>query len=482
MCAFPSSVPAFSAEVCVLGGGPAGAAAALRLSQLGHRVMLVDRPRRARVRIGESLPPSVLPLLATLGLRARIEDAGFLRSRGALVHWDGSAPPMAQSQAAEAGLQVERERFDALLIDGAKAADVQVVHASAGAPVRVDAHWHVPLREGGSVRSAVVIDARGRRAHPVEGPRTVALCAEWAGPAPPADSRTRVEAGASAWCWALPLSDGGVTAAAFIDAQRCAGIDAVERARLYQDLIAASPLLADLLAGRQCGKVLACDATPCAVPDAAPEPGLLRVGEAAFAIDPLSSQGVAAALRSAVQAAACVRTALRRPDDAALAWDFHRTQAQRAMRWHARLAGGYYAQAAEQHEDAFWSSRAAPAEAAPAAQRPWPGLDERLALDAQARWSREPVLADGWVHASDALQHPTLDSPIAFLGGQPVTEWLAPLTSRPALRDLLDTWHQRFGDTRTLAVWPMLWRQGLIVPANRANQANQASGESAGRQ
>jgi len=112
------------------------------------------------------------------------------------------------------------------------------------------------------------------------------------------------------------LSNGGVTAAAFVDAQHCAGIDAVERARLYQGLIAASPLLADLLAGRQCGKVLACDATPGAVADAAPEPGLLRVGEAAFAIDPLSSQGVAAALRSAVQAAACVRTALRRPDDA----------------------------------------------------------------------------------------------------------------------------------------------------------------------
>lgn len=479
MCASPSSVPAFSAEVCVLGGGPAGAAAALRLSQLGHRVVLVDRPRRTRVRIGESLPASVLPLLATLGLRAQLEDAGFLRSRDALVHWPSSAPPMAQSQAAEPGLQVERERFDALLLDGARAADVQVVRASAEAPDRIDAaHWHVPLREGGSVRCAVLIDARGRRAHPVEGPRTVALCADWAGPAP-ADSRTRVEAGESAWCWALPLSDGGVTAAAFIDAQRCAGIDAVERTRLYQGLIAASPLLADLLASRRCGKVLACDATPGAVADAAPEPGLLRVGEAAFAIDPLSSQGVAAALRSAVQAAACVRTALRRPDDATLAWAFHRAQAQRAMRWHARLAGGYYAQAAERHEDTFWSSRAAPAEAAPSAQRPWPGLDDRLALDAQACWSHEPVLADGWVRASDALQHPMLDSPIAFLGGQPVSDWLSPLASRPALRDLLDTWHQRFGETRTLAVWPMLWRQGLIVPAN---QANQALSESAGRQ
>jgi flavin-dependent dehydrogenase len=447
----------------VLGGGPAGAAAALRLSQLGHQVMLVDRPRRARGHAGESLPPSVLPLLATLGLREQVERAGFLRARGAIVHWHTGESPAGQDRSIEAGLQVERERFDAMLLDGARAAGVQVLRAFAEAPVRVDSHWQVPLREGGLVRCRMLIDARGRRAHAIEGPRTVALCADWAGPSV-ADSRARIEAGASAWCWALPLPDGGVTAAVFVDAQRCAGIGAVERTGLYQGLLAASPLLAGLLPGRRCGKVMACDATPGAVADAAPEPGLLRVGEAAFALDPLSSQGVAAALRSGVQAATCVRTALRRPGDAALAWEFHRAQARRAVRRHARLAGNYYAQAAQRHDDVFWSSRARPDDPA-RSERPWPGLDQRLVLDAQARWSREPALADDWVRACDALRHPALDAPIAYLGGQPVGDWLSPLASRPALGDLLDIWHRRFGENRTLAVWPMLWRKGLLVPS-----------------
>lgn len=463
----------------MIGGGPAGSAAALRLAQVGHRVVLVNRPVQSRLpmRRGESLPPSVLPLLASLGLHARIENAGFLRTRGALVHWHDSAPPMAQSQAAEPGLQADRERFDALLLDGARAVGVQVIPATAEAPIRVDSHWHVPLRGGGVVRCAVVIDARGRRAHrhSIESPRTVALCANWAG-ALPADPRTRVQATASSWCWALPLSDGSITAAAFVDARRCAGLHPAERMQLYRRLIAASPLLADLLAGREHAAVTACDATSGATADAAPEPGLLRIGEAAFTIDPLSSQGVAAAMRSAVQAAACVRTALQRPDDAAIAWAFHRVQAQRAMRWHARLAGGYYAEAAERHPDAFWTSRAEPARATHEAKRPWPGLDERLALDANARCAREPALVDGWISPADALQHPTLDSPIAFLAGQPVTDWLSPLASKPLLRDLLDTWHRRFGENSTTTVWPMLWRQGLIVPAG------ERSSESAGGQ
>ncbi|HEY2925983.1 FAD-dependent oxidoreductase, partial [Piscinibacter sp.] len=45
-------------DVCVIGGGPAGSASAIRLAQLGHRVVLVERAPRGRAHVGESLPPS----------------------------------------------------------------------------------------------------------------------------------------------------------------------------------------------------------------------------------------------------------------------------------------------------------------------------------------------------------------------------------------------------------------------------------------
>jgi flavin-dependent dehydrogenase len=461
MCASPTSTPRSSAEVCVIGGGPAGSAAALRLTQMGHRVLLVDRAPRSRPHVGESLPPSVLPLLDSLGLRERLESTGVLQQRESAVHWPGDMP-MAQAPAAVAGWQVARDRFDALLLDAARRAGVQVLRATAGAARPLGTRWQVPLPGGDVVDAAMVIDARGRRAHPATGARTVALCGCWTGLAVE-DSRTRVEAGTSAWSWAMPLPGGRVNAVVFIDAARCAGLDAGARAALYRDLLGTPRWLGR----KQCGAVQPCDATPRMVADAAPLPGLLQVGDAAFTIDPLSSQGVTAALRSAVQAAACVHTALERPADAVLAWAFHRAQMQRASRMHARLAAGYYARAAEHFRHPFWTARTVEADPPPGRvpqpERAWPTLDQRLALDAQARWTHEPALEGDWVRSHDALLHPALDAPIAFLAEHPVAAWLDPLRSRPALRDLLDLWHQRFGEARTRSVWPLLWRQGLIV-------------------
>jgi len=478
----PNSGPVFSTEVCVLGAGPAGAATALRLAQLGHRVLIVERAPPGRPHVGESLPPSVLPMLEALGLREQVEDAEFLRTRGAVVQWHDRSPvpvpvpmPALGDRDGEAGFQVDRARFDALLLDAAQAAGVRVLRASAGAPIADGARWRVPLQGGGAVRASVAIDARGRRAGVADGPRTAALYAYWEGPRA-ADSRTRVESCASSWCWGAPLPDGRVNAAVFLDARRCAALPPGGRAALYMALLDTSPLLRSLLGGRRAGAVHACDATPRAVADAAPAAGLLRVGEAAFCIDPLSSQGVPAALRSAVQAAVCVHTALERPTDADLAWRFHREQVERSSRRHARLAAQFHALAARRHEDPFWARRAALAGAAPArdpdskpdsepAMRPWPQLDQRLVLDAQARWCRMPAMEGEWVTARHALQHPSLDAPIAFLAEQPVADWISPLQAAPRLRDLLDLWHQRFGEARTAAIWPWLWRRALVAPA-----------------
>jgi len=136
-------------DVTVVGGGPAGAASAIRLAQLGHRVVLVERAERGRPHVGESLPPTVLPLLQTLGVGERVEAARFLRPRGAIVQWDGVLRDVRDDARDEPGFQVDRGRFDALLLHA-------LVHAIATSKVTV-----VLRIRGGYVRPGIP-GTRGR--------------------------------------------------------------------------------------------------------------------------------------------------------------------------------------------------------------------------------------------------------------------------------------------------------------------------------
>ena len=120
--------PAGSTEILVIGAGPAGCACALHLARLGHAVTLVERGGMGRPAAVESVPAAVLPWLATLGLAQVVSGAGFLRPTSAWVQWAGPARQVVESQA---GFQVERNRFDALLRHAARSAGVQARSSSA---------------------------------------------------------------------------------------------------------------------------------------------------------------------------------------------------------------------------------------------------------------------------------------------------------------------------------------------------------------
>src|ERR1051325_8287288 len=112
-------------RVAVIGAGPAGVVFAARMSQLGHQVWLIERSLFPRARLGESLTAGVVPLLELIGAQAEIQRVGFSPVTGVRRQWDG--PPEIRRQPGNGGLLVDRERFDSVLLDRARALGVVVL-------------------------------------------------------------------------------------------------------------------------------------------------------------------------------------------------------------------------------------------------------------------------------------------------------------------------------------------------------------------
>ena len=79
-------------DVAVVGGGPAGCAAAISLARLGRRVALLERTSYGAARVGETLPPAVQPLLRELGVWERFLADGHAPAPGLVVRWGGAEP------------------------------------------------------------------------------------------------------------------------------------------------------------------------------------------------------------------------------------------------------------------------------------------------------------------------------------------------------------------------------------------------------
>ena len=109
------SAERITADVCVIGGGPAGSTTAHRLASFGYQVCLLERETFPEARSGASLPSSILPLLEVIGVRERMEHAGFLRPERIVVWWS-ERTSFGRSLPGLPGFHVDRSQFDDMLL------------------------------------------------------------------------------------------------------------------------------------------------------------------------------------------------------------------------------------------------------------------------------------------------------------------------------------------------------------------------------
>ena len=465
-----------TAEICVIGGGPAGAGAARRLALLGHSVCLIEKTDNSQNKVGESLPPNILVLLDALGVRERIEAASFLRPGKAVVRWSDESA-FTKSFPAQHGFLVNRGRFDQILLEAAKEAGVALIQPAQALRPHFDEtrrHWNIPVRSDSGllkIKAKYLVEAGGkssffkRKRKRYSAASTVALCAYWRNPKLDDASATLVEAGREEWFWGAALPDGAFSAMVFIDAKR--GRAARDLESFYRALLAESTLLRGCLSGALGGRVKGFDATGYIDEEPVGE-NLIKVGEACFSIDPLASQGVQAAMNSGLQSAFVVHTLLTRPENSAAAIQFYRDRQEETVARHHNLARQFYSESRFCKTSEFWQKRAvSKASERRAIPRANPALSDEsyLKLSTAASLIDTPCIAGDIITKTRALTHSSLERPVAYVNDTAIALLLDSIPQGGTVAEITRAWLPYISPQDSLRIINWLYETGVFNSA-----------------
>ncbi len=335
----PSPSGTHTADVVVIGGGPAGSTVSTLLAQHGYKVQLFERERFPRFHIGESLIPETYWVFQRLKMLDKMKASPFVKKYSVqfvsasgkvsapFYFWDNKPHECSQTW------QVIRSEFDTLMLDNAREQGVTVHQPARVLEVLFEGGRAVGVRvqkEGAApeeVRAPVVVDASGqstmlqnrfklRQWDPVLNKG--AIWTYWEG----AYRDTGRDEGATlviqtpnkkGWWWYIPQHDNTVSVgivAPFEYLFKGRG----SHEQVYNEEMEATPAVKERLAkGRRATGFFATKDYSYRAKQVAGD-GWVLVGDAFGFLDPLYSSGVLLALKSGELAADAIALGLAKGD------------------------------------------------------------------------------------------------------------------------------------------------------------------------
>ncbi len=380
------AVPSF-VDVVIIGAGPAGSTVAALLAKYRPEtsVLVVEKERFPRHKIGESMIVDVNRVLADMGALAAVDAAGFTRKYGVTFVWGGERVPKTflwqdgtslvrppHGYQLEYTYHVDRPIYDQILVDCARANGATVIHEHEVRAVLWEGDRAVGVSvsspEGVErvVRARYVIDAAGghgplTRSEAVgrkldEDLRNIAVYGYYRNVHPDdlltgvaAHRRSAIVTAPQGWVWIIPLKD-GITSVGFVTSVAAFRAAGVTDPRSYHEAMLKSLPEFDLLFGeaelvdyRGDGRMIhsvreysySCQHTW--------GPGWAVLGDASGFVDAILSIGCFVAQNHGQFLAYALATVLDGRCDEALAFDSYAATVQENLRAFRAVAHMFYA-------------------------------------------------------------------------------------------------------------------------------------------
>ncbi len=379
--------------IVVIGGGPAGVFTAAGLSELGHDVLILSRPRPYCAWEGLSERPR--RSLQHFDFTETLAGIGPLVTREA--HWNG----VVQLQNREYIL--DRRLFDRGLLRDARRKGVRVIEGRVTGVSPLDPGWEISYvtdRGKGQVTAAFLVEARGRESalgrkraggagNLITAPATSALLKSYDMPRD-RPALTAVASFAGGWVWHVRDGRGAAILQIFISSERGELPPKAKLNDFFTELAGEIPEAVGWLDGARPrdGRV---SVRAAAARLAGPAGGddYLVVGDGAMALDPLSGNGIFYAIGSGLAAAPVINTLLNKPQDREAALRFHQQRIDVAFQGGCAMGREFYAAESRWPESRFWSLR-----------RHWPpgaAASHPDPLSQPAAVREMPVVRDGYI-------------------------------------------------------------------------------------
>lgn len=352
-------------DVLIAGAGPAGCTTALSLALFAPELVvgLVDAADAGRTRIGETVPPQINPVLRHLGVWQEFVCSSHLPSYRTLAAW--GSPVLGANEflldVDQVGWRLDRAAFDRMLVEAASARRVVRLETKIAALADTADGWRVSLSNGATYRAHFIVDATGRsavlarqlRLRPVTIDRLVG-CSLRTRSRSDGTEGLIIESFCDGWWYSASVPGRDRVLVCMTDADRVRPLELSSRSGF-----------AALLAGtNHMRRVAELDETaerPEILPaasrffDSLAAVPFLSVGDAAMCFDPISGQGIVAALRSGIFASYAIGDWLRRGDPRGLMR--YRSMQQQSFTAYRKTLDEYYAREQRWPDSPFWRRR-----------------------------------------------------------------------------------------------------------------------------